>query len=278
MEWPKLKNIIILILLLVNGFLLVLVGTRYTESVQYERKALERTLQVLDERGIQVDAEKLAPAEDLAPLTIERELTQELQMARALLGGGELEAENQGGGLYRYWNDRGELTVRAGGELSAVLADSPDWMAEDLERHAADLLDRMGIDAQLLGIAQEEGRTLVRFRQCRNEIPLFSCEVEFAYDSGSRLRSVQGALLSVLDGTAEQAQLLTLPTALTRFSEDITATGDVCSAIQAMEPGWRGTVQPLSGGVRLTPMWLITTDTAQYYLDCVTGGLTRIVE
>lgn len=39
MEWPKLKNIIILILLLLNGFLLVLVGMRYTESVQYERAA-----------------------------------------------------------------------------------------------------------------------------------------------------------------------------------------------------------------------------------------------
>ena len=56
------------------------------------------------------------------------------------------------------------------------------------------------------------------------------------------------------------------------------ATGDVCSAIQSMEPGWRGTVQPLSGGVRLSPAWLVTTDTAQYYLDCATGALTRITD
>lgn len=277
MEWPKLKNIIILILLLLNGFLLVLVGTQYTESTQYERKALERTLQVLEERGIQAEADRLSPAENLPPLTVERELAQELQMARALLGG-ELEAENQGGGLYRYWNDKGGLTVRAGGELSAVLADSPHWAAEDPERHAAELLKRMDIDAQLLGTAQDDGWIRVRFRQCRNGIPLFSCEVEFAYDGGSRLRSVQGALLSAPDGAAEQARLLTLPTALTRFSEEIAATGDVCSAIQAMEPGWRGTVQPLSGGVRLSPVWLVTTDTAQYYLDCATGALTRIAE
>ena len=54
MEWPRLKNIIILILLLVNGFLLVLVGARYSESVQYEREALERTLKVLEGQGIQV--------------------------------------------------------------------------------------------------------------------------------------------------------------------------------------------------------------------------------
>lgn len=276
MEWPKLKNIILLILLLLNGFLLVLVGTRYTESVQYERTALELTLARLEARGIRVEADSLSPAGELVPLTLERELERELQMARALLGGGELETENRGGGLYRYWNGRGELAVRAGGELSAAMADSPDWLAADPERHAAGLLGKMGIDAHQLSVVREDGWTRVRFRQHRSGAPLFSCEVEFTYDGGSRLRSVQGTLLSAQDGTAEQARMLTLPTALTRFSEEIAATGDVCSAIRSMEPGWRGTVQPLSGGVRLAPVWLVTTDTAQYYLDCATGALTRI--
>ena len=36
MEWPKLKNIIILILLLVNGFLLVLVVGREFQVSRYE--------------------------------------------------------------------------------------------------------------------------------------------------------------------------------------------------------------------------------------------------
>ena len=39
MEWPKLKNIIILILLLVNGFLLVLVVGREFQVSRYERSA-----------------------------------------------------------------------------------------------------------------------------------------------------------------------------------------------------------------------------------------------
>ena len=86
MEWPKLKNIIILILLLLNGFLLVLVGMRYTESVQYERAALEQTLKVLEGQGIQADGAALAPAGELAPLTAERDLERELQLAQALLG------------------------------------------------------------------------------------------------------------------------------------------------------------------------------------------------
>ena len=278
MEWPKLKNIIILILLLLNGFLLVLVGTRYTESVQYERTALELTLVRLEARGIRVEADRLAPAGDLAPLIVERDPDRELRMAQALLGGEAVQADNRGGGLYLYQNDSGAVSVRAGGELSAELTGGPGLSADgNPERHAAGLLKKMGVDGSQIGVTEEDGWTRVRFRQTRGGRPLFSCEVEFAY-SDDTLRSVQGALLATPDGAAEQAQVMTLPTALTRFSEEITATGDVCSAIQSMEPGWRGTVQPMSGGVRIAPAWLVTTDTAQYYLDCATGALTRLAE
>ena len=244
MEWPKLKNIIILILLLLNGFLLVLVGMRYTESVQYERAALEQTLKVLEGQGIQADGAALAPAGELAPRSYCEGMT---------------------------------ISGRAGGELSAALADGPEQRTSDPGRHAAALLRDMGIRAEQTGVTQEDGWTRVRFRQSWDGVPLFSCEAQFAYRDG-RLQTVQGTLLAAQGGEKEDGGVMALPTALMRFSEEIAATGDVCSAIQSMEPGWRGTVQPLSGGVRLSPAWLVTTDTAQYYLDCATGALTRITD
>lgn len=275
MEWPKLKNIIILILLLLNGFLLVLVGMRYTESVQYERAALEQTLKVLEGQGIQADGAALAPAGELAPLTAERDLERELQLAQALLGQ-DTQAENRGGGLYLYQGSNGELSVRAGGELSANMADDPNqFVTEDLERHASGLLKRMGVDVERIGVTEEDEWTRVRLRQLWNGAPVFSCEVELAYRNGV-LESIQGTLTAAQAGTAEAGQALTLPTALMRFSEEIAATGDVCTAVRSMEPGYRGTVQSLSGGVRLSPVWLVTTDTARYYLDCATGDLTRV--
>jgi len=83
-EWHKLKNIILLILLVVNGFLLVLVGSRLEEAAQYERKALEQTVQVLERGGIQVDLEAVDPAEGLFPAMVERDLEREVRMARKL--------------------------------------------------------------------------------------------------------------------------------------------------------------------------------------------------
>ena len=276
MEWPKLKNLIILVLLLVNGFLLVLAGTRWEESARYERTALEQTAQVLKKGGIDVNLEAAVPAGGLAPTMVERDLDRELQMAQALLGK-TARADNRGGGLYRYREETGELNIRAGGELSAELADHSRWQTGHPERHAAGLLEEMGIEAEQTGLAEEDGRTRVRFRQLWHGTPVFSCEVEFTYSSHF-LRSIQGTLLTAGGGAAEAGRVLTLPTALMRFSEEIAATGDVCTAVYSMVPGYRGTTQSLSGGVRLTPVWLVDTDTGSFYLDGLTGALTRAPE
>lgn len=276
MEWRRLKNVIILILLLLNGFLLVLAGTRWREAAQYDRAALEDTVEVLAGRGIEVDPDGLSSAENLPPLSLERDPEAEQKLVRALLDEA-VEPDNRGGGLYLYRGTLGEVSVRAGGELSAELADSPHWDTGSPEDHAAALLKKMGVSARLLDAESREDEMVVRFRQLWNKVPVFSCEVEFAYENG-RLRSIQGTLLTAGQASEEAGEVLSVPTALMRFLDGVTATGDVCSAIQSMEAGYRIVSQPLSGGVRLTAVWLVSSNTADYYLDGATGALTRITD
>ena len=274
MEWYRMKNIIILILLLLNGFLLVLVGVRRSEAARYDRAALEQTVEVLALRGVEVDRDGLSAADALLPLSLERDPEAERKLAGALLDEA-VEADNLGGGLYLYQGALGEVSVRAGGELSAVFSDSPAWDAASPEDHAAALLKKMGVSARPLGAEIQEGRRLVRFRQMWNKVPVFSCEVEFVYENG-RLRGLQGTLLIAGQEVEEAGEVLSLPTALMRFWDGVTATGDVCSAIRSMEAGYRVASQPLSGAVRLTAVWLVSSNTADYYLDGVTGVLTRL--
>jgi len=274
MEWKKLKNLIILILLVVNGFLLVLVGFRWGESASYERAALEQTVQVLEQGGIRVELDAVSDGAGLAPVSAERDLDREAKLAQALLGQ-ETQGENRGGGLYLYRGETAEVSLRVGGELSASMAESERWHTDDPEDHAAELLEQMGIEAQQTGADTRGERTAVRFRQLWEGVPLFSGQVEFIYEDGF-LNAIHGTLLTAGQSVREPGQVLTLPTALMRFSEEIAAAGDVCSAIRSMEPGYRGTVQSLSGGVRLAPVWLVSTDTANYYLDCAAGTLTRV--
>lgn len=276
MEWRRLKDLIILILLVVNGFLLVLVWSRRAESDQYERSALTQTIQVLERTGIRVDADALVPAGALAPMAVERDLEREARLARTLLSE-KAEGENRGGGLYLYRGTLGRVSVRSGGELSADFEDGERWRTDRPEQHAAALLGELGLEGERTAVTQADGQTVVRFRQIWNGAPVFSCEVSFFYQDG-RLAALRGTLIMGGAGAAEPGRILTLPTALLRFSEAVGGTGDVCSEIRAMEPGWRGFAQSLSGGVRLTPVWLVSTDTAGYYLDGVTGALTRVTE
>lgn len=276
MEWPKLKNIIILILLVVNGFLLVLVGARREESAQYERAALERTVLVLENAGIRVDVEAVGSAAGLTPMAVGRDLDREAKLARTLLDE-SVQGENRGGGLYLYQGALGEVSLRAGGELSAGFERDEHWQTARPEDHAAALLTRLGVKAVQTGCSSQGEETVVRFRQSWNGRAVFSCELEFVYRDGY-LTALRGTLLTAETGTAETGTALTLPTALMRFSEEVGATGDVCSAIRSMEAGYWGFAQSLSGGVRLAPVWLVSTDTADYYLDCVTGALTRLTE
>lgn len=276
MEWGKLKNIIILILLLVNGFLLVLVAAHREEARQYERTALEQAVQVLENQGIEVDEDNLSPAGKLPPLTVERDLEREAQLAQALLGDG-METDNRGGGLYLYRGDLGEISLRAGGEFSADLSPNAHWHTDQPEGHAAALLKKMGVEARQAGADTQGSRTAVRFQQLWNGAPVFSCEVEFVYEDGL-LTAIHGVLLTAGQGTAETGEVLDLPTALIRFLDGVISAGDVCSAIRSMEAGYRATPKPLSGGTRLTAVWFITSDTAGYYLDGATGALTRVAE
>lgn len=273
MEWRKVKNIIILVLLLLNGFLLVLVGTRREEALRYDQRALLQAAQVLEENGIQVDLSALTSASNLPPLSLERDAAQEARMMSAVLGE-TVEGDDRGGGLYLYRGQYGEVSVRLGGELSAVLEDDPFWQTDSPEDHAAGLLRQMGVDGELLRSVRQGGENSVVFRQLWNETPLFSCQITFTYQSG-RLRTIQGNLLTSGATAEESENRLTLPTALLRFLEHVLESGDVCSSIQSMQAGYRA-AQSFSSTTRLTPVWLISSDTASYYLDASTGALNRI--
>ena len=52
MEWSKLKNVILLMLLCVNAILLLLVGSQARVSTRYQEETKEAALSVLEQGGI----------------------------------------------------------------------------------------------------------------------------------------------------------------------------------------------------------------------------------
>ncbi len=272
MEWPKLKNIIILILLLVNGFLLVLVVGREFQVGRYERSALTQAGQVLAQNGITVEEDLLYEAArgSLVPLTVQRDLQAEMELAQALLGSQAVRTD-QGSGLYGYDSDQGSALFRSNGDISITLTDCPlDGQAP--ADHAADLLGQMGLDGEALGIQTDGDQTIVTFCQLLNDVPVYTCRLSFTYD-GDDLLSISGTAMTGSVTPVSGASSLDLPTALISFLRGVLDRGDVCSAIHDLQLGYRSS-QAFGSDIQLAPTWSITTNISSYYLDAATGELT----
>lgn len=274
-EWRRVKNIMIIILLLINGFLLVLVGSRRSESQRYERSALNGSIQVLAYNGIELRESAISARGGQAGGTTERDLRMENKIASILLGE-EVEGTDRGGGLVTYATGRGQISIRAGGELTSRLEDQPYWYTSDPENHAASLMERLGVESRLAEAELLDGSGTVVYQQMLDGVPLFSCRLCFVYEGG-RLAQLSGNLLAVDSFHEEDVELLSLPTVLMRFLDDVLSSGDVCSAILAVEPGYRMT-QSFTNTIRLQPVWYISTNTADYYVDGITGELSRVNE
>lgn len=273
MEWRKVKNIIILVLLVVNGFLLAIVGARWGEVRRYEQTALDQAALVLEQNGIRVNKTALGGADSLALLTAERSVSAERALAEALLGGA-VSAQNQGGGLYSYGNSRGALSFRSGGRIVLRAESDPQWQTDDPQTLALRLFDRMGVSGRVESAAVEDGSGTVTLCQLWEGVALFSCRVEFTFEAGM-LTAMTGTVVPGEMGDGESVSPMNLPTALLRFMEGVLERGDVCSAVESMEPGYRLT-QSFSSVVRLEPVWLISTNAANYYMNAVTGQISRL--
>lgn len=270
MEWRKIKNIIILILLLVNGFLLFLVLGQQFKVRQYRSSAVTRAVQVLEQNGVSLSAELLRGADiSLQPLSAVRSTQAEADMAQSLLGPA-VQFSDQGGGVSLYTSELGSGQFLSSGEFSFTLTDHL-LNGQSPADHAAKLLASLGLSAELVETQTLDTGASVTFLQLLDGSPLYSSPIVFQY-SETHLSSVSGTLLTG-SAPAESADLLDIPTALIRFLDGILARGDVCSAISGMRPGYRAS-QTFGSGIRLTPVWLVSTNVSDYYLNAITGELS----
>ncbi len=273
MEWSKIKNIILIILLTVNLFLLVLVAYREERSARYQASARENAAGVLAQNGIMVDVESLPRDTSLASLSMERDRAQEAAAAAALLGASN---ESGQGGTVLYTGEKGTARFSRTGDFSADLL-AGAYLLEGLSEreHAIRTLALLGFEGEVLSAEEDGGKTVVAARQLWKGVPVFTCRAVLVYEDGELVSIQDGS--SRLTGTpAGGGDLVNLSvvTALLRFLDGLNKLGDVCTSLTGMTPGY-----VFAGGysdpITLRPVWYITTDTGAYYLDAGTGALER---
>ena len=271
MEWPKLKNIIILMLAAVNVMLLVLVLSRQMESRRYSENARDDAVAILWETGrIQVARELLPDEMDLPVLTVARDTALEERQAQGLLG--QLEEDTRQPSHYE--GERGSAQFYANGGFAASFhAGALPLEGREPEEFAVDFLRDAGIEAQVVLSWRQGDETCVQLRQLWEGVPVFDCGMTLIF-RGGELRAVQEDTSRRLVGEpragAEQ-RTYTVATMLMRFMEYIMSNHRVCGEIYAFTPGYvlEGQTEPM----RMLPAWYVETDQGGYYWNAVTGEI-----
>lgn len=271
MPWSKMKNIILVILAVTNLALLVLVGGQAIQGSRLLSRAREDAIQFLRNRGVEVNESIIPQSMELRPQSVERDLAGEERAAAALLGG-PVTAESRGGEVYRYFNAKGSVQFHSDGTFSAQLEKGAFPLGSDRAAGCLELMERMGAQGTIL---EEEGDELV-FRQTWKGTPLFSQQVTLVCQENSLTAMTSGRQLVGSPQEDPARETVTVATALISFFNGVSALGDVCNRIDAIEPGYVAAAS-LSGPVLLTPVWRVTTDTGAYQLDTVTGGVSRVL-
>lgn len=216
MEWSKIKNIVLLILVCVNAFLLALVLLQQHKTARFQEEASAGAVSALANSGIAFHLERVPRDMELAGLNFTQDRSGEQAAAEALLGRVTEQAESTTmRTLYAGANGSAEFFMS--GEFSVAL-DAGVYQADpdELERAGRDCLALLGMEAELVSRETREQESVWTYRQLWEDVPVFSCQVELTWRDGS-LVLLRGRRLAGSALPADTGAPLTTATVLVRF-------------------------------------------------------------
>lgn len=266
MDRRRLKNCIILILVLMNLFLVASLLSRAGNLHTVQRTTTEQQVALFAADGITLDPELISDQTPPAPRTLARDSEQEYQAAAALLGS-QLSYSDQGGGIYTYSSSRGAAMFRSNGAFEAA-----GTLASSGSNFCRSFCEEFGYSEPVFQLDETGTGSASAVRQ-HEDYPVFNCTVTFSLSEGT-LVGISGTLLPPEHTEVpSELQPLSASAALTAFQNLRRENQAVVSAVTDVYLCFelQGTA---SSAMTLVPAWCIATDTDNYYVNCLTGAVT----
>lgn len=271
MRWSRIKNIIILLLVVVNGFLLALVGFRAWRTQQGERETRERMIEVLANNGITFLPQEVPGEMPLSPRQVSLEPPGEERWAELV---GEIAETGVTGTWTTYIGAAGQAAFSTAGEVELRFFPGQRSMdQEQLEAYAAELFLILGVsEVRETDRRQKDNAVTVTYTQLWEGAPVPELSLTVYWEDGE-LTGLSGRCLVGTESPASGGEAISASTALTRFLKALNDGGYVCSQITDLYAGY---VPSGTGTVSLSPAWFIETDVWpwRFTVDGATGAVT----
>lgn len=267
MDRWRLKNVIILILFLVNGFLLGSLAMRKTAEQASFRRTAEQLAALFEADGMSLDVYAISQDQPPTGVSLTRDAALEAKTAAFLLGEAA-PAVDQGGGLYQYQGGSGEVLFRSSGGFEARGSLAPAAEAEDFCRDFCRKFSYGEPVFQLDGKGTGTAAAVCLY----GGLPVFNCSLTFTLENGAVI-AASGTLLPETGTPAGgETTPLSAAGALVAFQKMRQENVVVASSIKDTRLCYE--LQTVGTSVTLTPAWKISADTADYYVNCYTGAVT----
>lgn len=266
MDRYRLKNCIILILVLMDLFLLFSLLSREGSRHTAQHTAAEQMASLFAADGITLDPDSISDQTPPTGLTLSRSDEWERQAAAALLGN-QLSRSDQGGGIYTYSSTRGAAMFRSTGGFDAA-----GTLASNGVSFCRDFCETFGYqEPEFLLDGTNSGTVTVT--RLYDDYPVFNGSITFSITEGV-LTGVSGTLLpDTYEETISDVHPLSASAALTAFQKLRRETQAVVSSVSDVYLCYE-LQSTASVPMALIPSWCIVTDTALYYVNCITGTVT----
>lgn len=268
METYRLKKIVIWILILLNLFLAILLLYFYAQQHTSQKKIREELYTLYDSQSIslseEIDLTKKAPP----AVSLSRNHPLEDMLASAILGD-EVEGTDEGGGLYTYTNQLGTIQFRSTGAFDYVPASA--HTISDPEEFLTEFCETFHYSLQ--GYQEKATYKTYTVAAYVNDIYVPATTVTIRFD-GNRLLSVSGTYISISPSPNSEEAVYSATDALVSFLAYRSEIGVICNAIEELSVVYEPETSA-SSPMRLLPKWRIQTDANLYYLDAMTGLVSR---
>ncbi len=251
MDSGKLKNAVILILLLVNAAFAWILLTQRKNEADLQAQTRNELVQVMANMGVTMEESILPKEISMRQYTLTRDMSLETALVQAFLG--DAAGQDMGGNIHNYENENGRASFRNSGDFE-IQVTSPG----------------SSIEKRLM----ENGLSLARegdeFVCLLEERAVFNCRIRLSAQEEGSYRIYGRCMLGTLQ-PGKTIATLNAPTMILRFRDQVEETGRVFTAIRSIRSGYL--LRPAVPAAELVPVWCIETDGGIWYVSLEKGEL-----
>ena len=275
MDGSRLRNYFIALLLLLNAFMLVIVGAEQAESISNEL-AVERDLkEIYEKNGIILEDFSIIDNRRLCSYRLSRDIEKEQAVVRTILGE-NADGKEESGNIMHYESPKGSALFRGTGDFEITFkSDNTSKSSGSPEDQTKELFQKLSPDSKgtVYTVEKyEDGSSFAEAVGTFNGMPLFNYKVVFDFSTDSCIDSIRGVRIFDTASENQWEQSIDAETALIRFLEQTSHDDRAFTKVFGLSQGFVMYSQ-VSGTSDIFPVWKIETNAGEFFLNGLYGNL-----